>query len=123
MLDSNLNDFDVHPRSQGYKIARTCAVILLQSCMKQLKIFINVRDTYLCNGSDCEKVLYGEYKLFEHLLFLFLLFFWSLLKEHYVADYLKNNNKKQLKQNKTNRNSLKHKERKKQTDKSKQTNR
>ena len=36
-FDSSLNDLDVHLRSQGHGQARTFAVILLKSYMKQLK--------------------------------------------------------------------------------------
>ena len=37
LCDSISNELDVHLRSQGYGQARTCAVILLSSCMKQLR--------------------------------------------------------------------------------------
>ena len=36
-FDSSLNCVDVHSRSQGYGKGRICAVILLYSCVKQLK--------------------------------------------------------------------------------------
>ena len=78
---SSLNELDVHSRSQGRRKARTCAVVLLKSCVKH--------DSWLCKGDDCEEVVYGDYGSYEHLLFLFIfIIVFFLLTFHSVPVFL-----------------------------------
>ena len=68
-FDYSLNDFNIHSRSQVYGKGRTCAVILLQSCMKQLKCSRWLDMYGLGLKKSCK---YSEYTSSEHLLFLFI---------------------------------------------------
>ena len=47
------------------------------SCSKMARSHQNICDGWLCKGNDCKErsCSYGEYGLFEHLLFLFYLCF------------------------------------------------
>ena len=53
--------------TQGHRKAG----IVQSVCCKVAWSNSNVHDYWLWKGSDCEKVLYGDYGSFEHLLFLF----------------------------------------------------
>ena len=67
--DSSVNDLGVYSRSQDYGRARTCAAILLKSCLKQLKMFVLVG--YVRKTTVKRSCKYGKYGMFE-LLILFL---------------------------------------------------
>ena len=56
--------------SKGHRVAgkqSLHAVILLKVAWNNS----NIRDGWLCKENDCGEVLYGGYRLFEHLLYLF----------------------------------------------------
>ena len=56
--------------TEGHRV--TWKLKLVQSfCCKVAWSNSNVHDSWLCKGDDCEEVLCGEYRSFEHLLLLF----------------------------------------------------